>query len=179
MLRYSEWMNEFAYIGKGVTEGTVEEALLHFFHCGISPWIKSYGYSWNAFNDDIIAKKFLKFCYDIYRTVQSKNCSMILESPEPRHRNLPEDWDTFDLIVDVASLTDFLEKWDFRTEIVGTRFDYLIRDFCYVWIDVTSGKPGTLTQKLLDAQNEEGGTDDERDYALPEGNWDRNKNTLY
>ena len=177
MLRYTEWMNEFAYVGKGVTEGTIEEALLHFFHGGICPWIKSFGYRWNAFNDDIIAQKFLRLCYDIYYTLQLKS-TYILQAPEPIHRNLVEDRETFELLVDTSSFIDLLEQWDFRTEIVGTRFDYLIVEFCYVWIDVTNGKPGNITQNLLDADNEYDSEDD-RLNGVPDVNWNRRKYDLY
>jgi hypothetical protein len=178
MSRYAEWMNTFAYIGDSLTEGTVEEALLHFFHEGISPWIKSYGYTWNAFNDDEIASKFLKLCYDVQRCIWSKDPTVILYPPEPRHRDLPEDRNTFDLFVNTSDFLRLLEMWKCRTEIVGTRFDHLIREFCYVWINVKSGKPGTFTQRLLDSEEDEA-EEEERLGILPDPLIDRRKYDLY
>jgi hypothetical protein len=39
--------------------------------------------------------------------------------------------------------------------VVGTSFDYLFKEFCYSWIDVTTGTPGAMTQKILDMDEDE------------------------
>jgi hypothetical protein len=77
-----------------------------------------------------------------------------LRSPKPNHRDFQEDRETFDLFLDTIQLIDFLDAWKFRTEIVGTRFDHLIKEFCYTWIDVCSGKPGAFTQRIFEAEAE-------------------------
>lgn len=154
MLSFYEWKNQFAYTGSGVSdssEGTMEEAMLVFFYEGVSPWIKSYGYKWVR-EESFIADKFVYFCYMIDTT--SNMYDTDIKKPKPRHRNLEEDRETFDLLIDTIELIDFLSNWEFRTEVVGTRFDYLIREFCYTWIDVSSGKPGGYTQSILDTQAE-------------------------
>lgn len=175
MISYCEWMNESVYVGKGVTEGSMRDALLHLFYEGISPWIKSFGYTWT--NDDtVIAMKFLRFCYDIHITLLMGD-RYILETPDPQHRNLLEDRETFDFIVDHWSFAELLEEWKFRDEIVGTRLDYLLREFCYVWIDVTSGKPGSWTNKALELEYEE--VEEELGATLPDTNWSRNRHDLY
>lgn len=179
MISYNDWLNEFAYVGKGITEGTMEEAMLHFFYEGISPWIQGFGYSWSD-HEDKIARKFLRFCYAIYTTA-SLDTKYTLEAPEPKHRNYVEDRDTFDYIVDTRSFIDFLDIWKFRDEIVGTRLEYLLREFCYVWINVHSGKPGAMTQAAIDADMDDM-SDEERaanSNALPDGNWNRRKHDLY
>jgi hypothetical protein len=78
-----------------------------------------------------------------------------LNVPKPMHRDLYEDREMFNQLVDTQDLIKFLNKWSFRTEVVGTRFDHLIRDFCYTWVDVKSGKAGRLTQDILDSYEEQ------------------------
>lgn len=179
MTKYTSWLNEFAYVGNGLTEGTIENALLDFFYEGISPWIKSFGYSWSD-QEDKIARKFLRTCYDIHTTskLDSKYTLLI---PEPRHRNYNEDRESFDFIVDTPSFVELLDTWNFRDEVVGTRLDYLLREFCYVWIDVTSGKPGEWTQRMIEADTDDY-SDEDRNLngnVLPDGNWNRRKHDLY
>ena len=175
---YSTWLHTTTYIGNGVSEDTTENAMLHFFYEGVSPWIQSFGYSWND-DEASIARKFVRFCYTIY-TTSRMDPKYILVSPEPRHRDYNEDRDTFEFIIDTQSFTDFLEVWKFRDEVVGTRLDYLLREFCYVWIDVTSGKPGAWTQCSLDANTDEYSDDDHANgNILPDGNWSRRKHDLY
>jgi len=154
MISYYEWKNQFAYVGPGTCqeqEGTMEEAMLVFFHDGVCPWIKDIGYKWSR-EDHVIAKKFVHLCYMINTTADMHDKS--LQAPMPYHRNLDEDRETFDYFVDTIQFIDFLEAWNFRNEIVGTRFDYLIKEFCYCWIDVCSGKPGAFTQRIFDAEAE-------------------------
>lgn len=149
-------MNQFAYVGCGIAEGTIKEAMLHFFYDGVSPWISDCGYSWLE-DEDVVAKKFLYLCYTIHKALKG---GYDLKAPVPNHRDYDEDRETFDYFVDTGSLVDFLEAWKFRDEIVGTRFDYIIKEFCYVWINVSTGPPATFTQKVLTAE-EEGYSDEE------------------
>ena len=125
--------------------------MLVFFYDGICPWIRNIGYKWCREDHDI-AKKFVHLCYMINTTANMYDKS--LEPPTPCHRNLDEDRETFDYFLDTSELIDFLEAWGFRTEVVGTRFDYLIKEFCYTWVDVCSGKPGAFTQRIFDAEAE-------------------------
>jgi hypothetical protein len=179
MVKYTEWLNTFSYVGKGVSEGTIENALLHFFYEGLSPFIRRYGYEWTD-TEDVIALKFLKFCFLIHETSQM-NLNYSLEAPVPNHRDFQEDRDTFDSIIDTRSFIDFMDEWSFYDFIVGTRLDYLLREFCYVWIDVQNGKPGTTTQTILDAIAENRDSDEEAagNGNLPDGNWSRRKHDLY
>jgi hypothetical protein len=78
-----------------------------------------------------------------------------LQSPKPSHRNYTEDSDTFDYFASSWAFTEFLETWKFRDEVVGTRLEHILLEFCYVWVDVTSGRPGKVSQKALDAEAEE------------------------
>jgi hypothetical protein len=144
-------MNQFAYVGPGIAEGTIKEAMLHFFYDGVSPWISECGYSWLE-DEDVVAKKFLYLCYTIHKALKG---GYDLKAPMPNHRDYDEDRDTFDYFVDSRCLVELLDAWEFRNEIVGTRFDHLIKEFCYIWIDVSSGRPGTFTQKILTAEEEE------------------------
>jgi hypothetical protein len=154
MISFNDWKNQFAYIGPGACEeqeGTMEEAMLVFFYEGVSPWIKDIGYKWSQ-DDEVIARKFVHLCYMIDTTSRMHNKD--LKSPKPKHRNLDEDRETFDFFLDTIQLIDFLDAWDYRSEVVGTRFDHLIKEFCYTWVDVCSGKPGTFTQRIFDAEAE-------------------------
>lgn len=154
MMSYYEWKNQFAYVGPGTCEdqeGTMEEAMLVFFYDGVNPWIRNIGYKWSR-EDHVIAKKFVHLCYMINTTADMYDKS--LQAPVPCHRNLYEDRETFNHFVDTIQFIDFLAAWDFRTEVVGTRFDYLIKEFCYTCIDVCSGKPGAFTQSIFDAEAE-------------------------
>lgn len=174
--KFSQWLNESAYIGKGITEGTVKDAMLHFFYQGVSPWIQGFGYSWSQ-SEDCIARKFVRACYDIAST-SLMDSKYTLEAPEPRHRNLVEDRDTFDFLVDTQSFVELLEEWECYDQVVGTRLDFLLREFCYVWINVESGQAGTRTMKILEADTDNG-SDDDRNGNIPDGNWSRRKHDLY
>jgi hypothetical protein len=154
MLSFYNWKNQIAYAGPGCLEsqeGTMEEAMLVFFYDGVCRWIRDIGYKWSQ-DDHIVAKKFVHLCYMINTTAKMHDKD--LEPPMPYHRNLDEDRETFDYFVDTTQLIEFLEVWDFRTEVVGTRFEHLIKEFCYCWVDVRSGKPGTFTQRIFDAEAE-------------------------
>ena len=154
MMSFNDWKNQFTYVGPGTCkeqEGTMEEAMLVFFYDGVSPWIKNIGYKWSH-DDDILARKFVELCYMIDTT--SDMYDKDIKCPRPKHRDLHEDRETFDFFVDTIELINFLEAWTFRMEVVGTRFDHLIKEFCYTWIDVCSGKPGAFTQRIFDAEAE-------------------------
>ena len=154
MMSFYDWKNTVTYVSPGCLEsqeGTMEEAMLAFFYDGVCPWIRNIGYKWSR-EDHVIAKKFVHLCYMINTTVNIHNRS--LQPPMACHRDLDEDRETFDYFVDTIELIEFLEAWEFRTEVVGTRFDYLIKEFCYTWIDVCSGKPATFTQRIFDAEAE-------------------------
>ena len=154
MMSFYDWKNQFAYVGPGCLEsqeGTMEEAMLDFFYKGVSPWIRNFGYKWSR-EEHVVARKFVHLCYMIHTTVNMYDKS--LQQPTPCHRDLDEDRETFDYFVDTTEFIDFLEAWKFRNEIVGTRFDYLIKEFCYTWVDVCSGKPGAFTQRIFDAEAE-------------------------
>jgi len=141
--------------------GTMEEDMLVFFYSGISPWIQGFGYSW-MYQESLIASKFVHLCYMIY----TSKVNDILEIPEPKHRNYDEDRETFDLLVDTSEFIDFLEKWKSHSEIIGTPFDYLLKEFCYVWIDPSYGKPGSFTQRIFDAEDEADA--EEEQYSGPD-----------
>jgi len=148
---FVDWLNQQAYVGPGCNEGTIEEAVLYFFYEGLNPFIKTCGYTWINQNEYSIARRFLYFCYMIQTTPIDND--LIL--PNPKHRNLNYDREIFDHIVDTFTFNDFLTNWYFCSDVCGTRFDHLIREFCYIWIDVTSGNPGKMVQRILDAEAEE------------------------
>jgi len=176
IIKYKDWLQTPAYLNSGEIEVTMEEAMTDFFYRGITPWMRAAGYSWSTLDSEI-HRKFMNFAFAICSTLASSNTAT-LQVPFPNHRDLPEDRDTFDMFVDMSSFTDFLSKWKFRDEIIGTRLDFLVREFCYTWINVECGKPGIWTEKSLDMNNDEN-SDDERGYILPDGNWSRRKHDLY
>ena len=100
-----------------------------------------------------------------------------LYPPTPMHRNLDEDRETFDLHFDTFALVEFIDSWKFYDTILDTRLDYMIKEFCYIWIDVESGKPGKWTDVTLDSNSEN--VSDGEGNALPESNWRKQKNELY
>ena len=138
--------------------------MLVFFYSGVSPWINEIGYKWSN-EEDVIAKKFVHLCYMIDTTVNMFDKE--LDPPKASHRDFQEDRETFDYFVDTTEVIEFLSKWQFRTEIVGTRFDHLIKEFCYIWIDVCSGKPGKFTHSIFDAEAEMD-AEDELQYSGPD-----------
>jgi len=149
---FNIWKCQIEYVGKGIHEGTMEDAVLHFFYNGINPMIKNLGYIWSIQEDDI-AKRFIQLCYMIDTTKRDAD-KYSLQGPKPNHRNLKEDYETFDFFLDTFDFNTFLEEWS-HCPIVGTSFDYLFKEFCYSWIDVTTGAPGVMTQKILDVDNDE------------------------
>ena len=170
------WLSTPAHTHNSLHETTTEEALLDFFYNGVSPWISSRGYSWIR-ESGVIAGKFLEFCHAVDCAIKEGE-SIRLLAPKPKHRDLPEDRDTFECFADIPSFVDMLSRWECRHEIVGTRFDYMIRGFCYIWVDVERGSPARWTNATLD-MNEEIASDDERGTGLPDGNWSRRKHDLY
>jgi len=175
-VKYSDWLLTPVYMNAGVTEVTMQEAMSEFFFCGVCHWVNYCGYSWSMSDADI-HRKFMNFAYTLCSTLDASKTAT-LQPPYPNHRDLPDDRETFDLYADMLSFTGFLNNWHFRDEIVGTRLDFLIREFCYTWIDVEKGKPGRWTQAVID-MNEEDNSDDDRGFMLPDGNWSRRKHDLY
>jgi hypothetical protein len=177
MLSFQQWKNQPAYMRSTAIETTMEEAMLDFFYDGITPWINSHGYYWST-EPEAVARNFLRFCHMLDQTIAAGDGYM-LQMPQPKHRNLPDDLDTFRIFVDTFSFTDMLSKWSFYDQIVGTKLDNLIMDFCYIWVDVEKGAPGRWTQKIIE-MNEDDMSDEERaNNALPDGNWSRRKHDLY
>lgn len=172
MMTYKQWLAKNTFVDSGVAECTMEEAMLYFFYDGVNPLVRYTGYKWIK-DDDVIARKFLYLCYSVYKT-SKMGYDYNLVPPEPQHRNYQEDRDTFDYFLDTASMVDLLDNWSFRTEIVGTRFENLIKEFCYVWIDVTSGRPGAYTHKLLAEEEEEQADEDMATFSdtWSRKNWD-------
>ena len=177
MLSFEQWKSQPAYYRDTAVETTMEETINDFFYNGITPWINSCGYSWFHPPEDI-ARNFLRFCYKLQDTVKAGE-QFNLELPMPKHRNMPEDLDTFQVFVDSFSFTDLLSNWSFHDEIVGTRLDNLIVDFCYNWVDVEKGAPGRWTQKTIEMNEDEMSDDERAQNNLPDGNWSRRKHDLY
>lgn len=157
MISFTNWKQQLTYVGKGSIEDIMEEAVLHFFYDGLSQMIKQLGYKWNT-NEQVISRKFVQLCYMIDTT---KNMSHMysLNGPKPSHRNFKEDREVFDFFLDTFAYNDFLEEWS-HCPIVGTAFDYLFKEFCYCWIDVTAGAPGAMTQQILNADDDEEGEEE-------------------
>lgn len=175
MRSYASWMKRPSSLRCGLDDCTMEEAVLDFFYNGVSPWIYDLGYKWNR-EEAVIARKFVRFCYDIHWALQTPTGE--LNPPEPQHRNYPEDRETFELFANSSAFSDFLELWKFRDEIVGTRLEFLILEFCYVWVDVSSGKPGSWTQRTIEMQDDNG-SEDENDAFNYESYSNRRSHDLY
>jgi hypothetical protein len=150
-ISYDDWLGLTVPTMGVLAETTMEDAMLDFFYSGVSPWIHGCGYRWSLERDEV-AGKFLYFCYIIYTTMRLRGPRghWALQAPKPRHRDLPEDADTFDIFAELSTFSDMLYQWRERCEIVGTRFDYLIRDFCYVWVDVEYGEPGRWSETTME-----------------------------
>ena len=158
---------------------TMEEAMLDFFYSGVEPWIQGSGYYWSITSDSV-AKRFVYFCYVMSSTLDTGD-DYTIEPPYPRHRDLPEDLDTFNIFADMASFSDMLLEWRDRSEIVGTQLDHMIRDLCYVWIDVERGQPARWAEATIE-MNDECNSDEEGVSGgpiVPDGNWSKTKNDLY
>lgn len=177
MLSFDQWKSQPAYFRNTATEITMEDVVLDFFHNGLTSWINRCGYSWLT-EDTNVAKSFLRFCYKLNETVKAGE-QFNLQLPEPNHRNMPEDLDTFQAFADSFSFTELLTNWSFYDQIIGSRLDNLMMDFAYNWIDVERGAPGRWTQKTIE-MNEDDLSDEERaQNNLPDGNWSRRKHDLY
>ena len=177
-MTYIRWKNTPAYWRDTVTETTMEEIMLDFFDYGVTAWINDCGYKWNA-PHDYIARKFVRFAYMLQQVIKSRG-ETDLWINYTSHRNLEEDLETFDHFADFPSFHDMIEKWEsFYPDLVGTRYDYLIRDFCYIWVNVESGAPGRWTESTL-AIDDDIYSDDERAFnGLPDAKWYKSRNDLY
>jgi hypothetical protein len=173
---FDHWMRDETYIGQGCEKGTKKEAILYFFYEGLSPWIKSIGYKWLR-DQDIIAAKFLRFCYEAeYALTKRRTISLLI--PKTNHRDYPEDRDTFDYFVTTDDFNELIDRWSNTIPIIGSRLQHFLIEFCYVWIDVESGRPGAWTLKNLegDGDSEE---EDGQNGNLPDMYSKRRKNDLY
>jgi hypothetical protein len=177
MLSFQQWKSQPAYYRDTATETTTEEAMLDFFNHGLTPWMNSCGYSWSNPQKDV-GRSFLRFCYKLNDTVKAGE-QFHLQLPEPNHRNMPEDLDTFQSFADSFSFTELLTMWSFYDQIIGTRLDNLIMDFCYIWADVEKGAPGRWTQKTIEMNQDDQSDDERAQNNLPDGNWSRRKHDLY
>jgi hypothetical protein len=176
MSAFDEWCYSPYYLRSGDIECDMAHAMLDLFYAGLTPLIHGCGYKWSV-PEAIVASKFLKFAFLMHETLQ-KGPTFVLYPPEPVHRNLIQDRETFDMFLDTFTLGEFVESWKCYDVIVDTRLDYMLKEFCYVWIDVEAGKPGKWTQTTLD-MNTENISDDEVSNILPESNWNKQKKELY
>jgi hypothetical protein len=167
-------MNSHACYGKTIIDTTKEENALHFFYDGVSPWINRLGYRWSV-EEEIVSRKFVRFSYDVYCALKD---NYDIKAPSPNHRDYEEDRETFDYFVDTNELVDFVSEWECYDELIGTRLEYLLLEFCYTWVDVTSGKPGKFTQEMLEAEDDDA-AEEERGNLIPEANWSRRRHDLY
>lgn len=173
-MSYSKWCKEMTYYRGGLTEATMKEIMLDFFHSGITPLIHKCGYSWSE-KPEMIAEKFVQFAYMVSTSVKDSS-TLYLQAPQPNHRNLPEDRETFDMYFDTTILVNFLDSWKCYNEIVGTRLEFLIKEFCYIWVNVIHGTPGKWTQVTLDMNKEQ---DSEDEFITTDANWRKEKHDLY
>jgi hypothetical protein len=170
------WLRTEVYIGIGYLKGTKKDAVFDFFFNGLSPWIQSIGYKWSRTENEI-AIKFIKFCYEAEFTL-TRPRRFTLMNPQPNHRNFPEDRETFDYFVSTDRFLEFLEQWQGSLPIVGSRLEVYLVEFCYVWVDVQSGPPGTWTQKNLEGDMDSD-EEDAQNGNLPDMYSNRRKNDLY
>jgi hypothetical protein len=177
MLSFQQWKSQPAYFRNTAIETTVEEAMLDFFYNGVSPWVNRCGYSWLT-EDMKIARSFLNFCYKLNDTIKAGD-QFILELPQPNHRNMPEDLDTFQIFTDSFSFSEMLVSWSFYDQIIGNRLDNLIIDFIYNWVDVERGAPGRWTETTIEMNEDEMSDDERAQNNLPDSNWSRRKHDLY
>ena len=153
MLSFTDWKQQRTQLRCVLIEATMEEAMLEFFHNGVTPMVKRSGYRWSR-EDHVIGSKFVRLCYDIVTTLQMGD-QYSLVAPHPDHRNLDEDLDTFHRFIGSNAFISLMEEWSCRSEIVGTRLDYKIEEFIYTWINVEAGPPGKFTREILQSDQDE------------------------
>jgi hypothetical protein len=181
-MSFNEWCDAFAYIGPGVEEGTNEDAAYDFFNHYLSPWVTSYGYKWNDSNMSTMTKKFTRLAYAMYCADKHSKYSVTL--PNPPHRNLQEDRDTFDHLIGLSAFADFCEAAAEAYPPVSSRESYSIYEFCYTFINPEAGPPGTYTQRVLDemahdSDDDQPGSNRASNSALPDAYANRRKHDLY
>ena len=175
-MSFMSWKMSVAYLRDSHIETTMEEAMLDFFYNGLSTWLQDSHYEW-LLPEEEISRKFVRLCYMIHKTIKSDGKTHI-QIENVNHRDLLEDEDAFDLFASNSSFVDMLADWACYANIIGTKYEHLMRDFCYVWADVERGVPGRWTQTTLH-MDDEIHSDDERGNGLPDSNWSKTKNELY
>lgn len=176
-MSFVSWKMSLAYLRDSHIETTMEEAMLDFFYNGLSPWLQESDYNWSL-SEHEIADKFVRLCYMIHLTIKSAGKTTIQIS-QANHRDSYQDEHTFDLFASSSSFADMLDSWTCYPNIIGTKYDLIMRDFCYVWADVECGAPGRWTQTTFE-MDDEIYSDDERQYtALPDANWSKTKHDMY
>jgi hypothetical protein len=175
-MSFTSWKMSLAYLRDSHIETTMEEAVLDFFYNGLSRWLQDSEYTWSMPEDDI-ADKFVRLCYMINQASKSSYMKGI-QINKVNHRDLLEDVETFDLFANISSFADMLDNWSCYSNIVGTKYDLIMRDFCYVWADIEGGAPGRWTQTTLE-MDDEIYSDDEKVYNWqPETNWRKSNSDM-
>jgi hypothetical protein len=173
---FDQWSYSPSFLRRGHIECDMGDSMLDLFYNGLTPLIQNCGYKWSV-PQSIVASKFLKFAFLMHETLKMSPTTE-LRPPEPMHRNLTEDRETFDMYFDAFTLGEFIEAWKCYDSVIDTRLDYMIKEFCYVWVDVESGKPGAWTNATLE-MNTENISDDDTTNILPDRNWNKQKKELY
>ena len=101
------------------------------------------------------------------------------QCPIPKHRNDPEDRNTFEYVISSDDFLNLIDNWDVEIPILKSRLQLYLLDFCYTWINVESGRPGYRTQKNLDELNYNSEEEDLQNHNLPDAYSKRRKNDLY
>lgn len=182
VMSFSEWRDTFAYIGPGIEEGTNEDAAYDFFCNYLSPWVRSYGYTWHDSNLNSMAKKFTHLAYAMYCSAKDSKYKITL--PNPPHRNFQEDRDTFNHLISLSTFADLCDATVEAYPPVDSRESYAIYEFCYTFIDPEAGPPGTYTQRVLDevahdSDDDIPGNNRASNGALPDAYANRRKYDLY
>jgi hypothetical protein len=175
---YREWCSTEGW------DGTNFENAAYFVKHHLTPWIESFGYIWRH-SDEMITRLFSQFAYamtdvDLENRMTGRNFRLGL--PAVQHRNLPEDRQTYELFVGLDDFAEFLDEVKMDYQVLESSSSHLLYDFCYLYVDVTSGTPGRFTQKALDADVDTDEEDSGKGIAntnLPDAYANRRKNDLY
>jgi hypothetical protein len=173
---YTKWLNQMVYISGDNKVHRYE--YIDSFAKYITKWIKKHGYKMgDTWGDGV--KVTVRWMYAIFeQEVLNKNKYGPLLYPEPFHRNLPEDLDSFEMVIDCEAINEFMENWKSIDELseshpFGIRVRMEMQEFLYTYVNVESSKYGIkITHYYEDLQKELEQQEEEYMYQKQKGGLD-------
>jgi len=159
------WRSQPVWMGANKWERSV---FIKEFAASVRKWMKTLGYTM----EHRLEKELSLWLYRIYvQEIANKKYGQFnpdpVYLPEPEHRDMEEDYDQYNMVVDHHEVSKLMSEWSMAQDmdvnsIIGKRVWYGLQEFLYNVINLESSKQGRLIARLWDSSNSN--SDNEFDY---------------